>query len=70
MRKLLVLSALTSIAAGAALLTPPPATAQSETVICEEVLGLSCSGWGIMECTRNSGRQDWVQCNGYSWVWA
>ncbi len=70
-KKLMLLSALTCIAGGSGLLTATPAASQSETVICEEAYGLNCSGWGgLMECTRQSGRPDWLQCNGYSWTWA
>ncbi|MET0399271.1 MAG: hypothetical protein ABW277_20950 [Longimicrobiaceae bacterium] len=69
-RKLLLLSALTCIAGGSALLTPAPAASQADYPICEYVYGLNCSGWGFMECTHQSGGQDWLQCNGYSWTWA
>jgi hypothetical protein len=68
-RKLLVLSALTCIAGGSALLAPTPAASQSQDDSCEELRGQVCSGYQFIPCTRENGQQDWLQCVGW-WVWA
>jgi hypothetical protein len=70
-RKLLLLSALTCITGGTALLTPTAATSQSRAVICEDYLGKGCTTI-YKPCTRASGVPDYLICdiNFGFYVWA
>ncbi len=60
-RKLLLLSALTCITGGTALLAPTAATSQSRAVICEDYLGTRCTTF-YKPCTRESGVSDVLVC--------
>jgi hypothetical protein len=68
-RKLMLLSALTCVVGGSALLAPTPATSQSTLPSCESMLHQPCTTQ-YLECTRRLGGTDWLVCwqGGYAWA--
>jgi hypothetical protein len=71
--KLMLLSALTCLSGGWALLGP--AEAQSRYPSCEALVTTSCAGNNpaYQRCTRDSGVMDFLYCDPtafYTWVWA
>lgn len=67
-RTLLVLSAVTCIAGGSALLAP--ATAQSRLPLCESVRGTSCRSDSLLACTSEEGNVEAMACRNGVWVYA
>lgn len=64
-KKLLMLSALTCIAGGSALLSP--ANGQGSYPSCESIVGDRCSGGGDIVCQQSSGDMESLRCFNGTW---
>lgn len=67
-KKLIILSALTCIAGGSALLAQAPA---QRKVMCEDLIGTECTGGSVL-CTTAQGAPDTLFCypDGiWNWGW-
>lgn len=67
--KLLLLSVLTCLAGGSALLAPSTATGRTTTPSCSSMLHKPCTTQ-YLECTLPNGQTDWLVCwqGGYAWA--
>lgn len=69
-KKMAVLSALTCVVGGSALLTP--ASGQATLAPCSNYIGKACSRSSpqYQQCTQPDGSVDYVMCYQGWWIWA
>lgn len=65
----MLLSALTCVVGGSALLAPTPAFSQTALPTCSSMLHKRCTTQ-YLECTLPNGQSDWLICwqGGYAWA--